>query len=695
MLRLYVEITRQNMQTLFMILLVTVFILFISQIYGSLLSNSLGTNYDLNGFFGFSLIMTFLFILSYPLTTLGIGSDIYFNFALIIFVITCIVGLTKLKQKLNKSHLIILIMLVVFYLLISLKYTLGEQMGDNVYVFIQVIKNINTSILNNFDYNNGFSYDYIFVNPTKSFISFYHLFSFINYYIVKLSALLHYNYIPAYVVTMWVSNLLYYIFSSQIILSIKETFNIKSKWLFGIILIFLGLYIGSYYYNITLPHIGMTFLGLTLSTTVLILYDYFQTFNRKTLLLLFVLLYSMNGYATTGALYVMVFSFGIVTITLFKKNKDAFIQIPLFLIPILHYSLIILQVPSIGLILFIFYIIVSSISFLFYFKPKLSNFIFNNFKFILGFIWILLVIYSVLRIDNYWIKVPEFFNPRSGFDRVQDYFTFNTISQTLMNLFHYCLIICLLLYRKTRDIGWMLVIFLVFFINPLLRPIVAENIAHYEIYNRIFFTVFNTGTLGMGLVALYEILMKSKCNSKTNYIISGLTIILLIPTYQQVTTYFYPTYVPREKDYNPLYKMSNNQIEILEKMRQIVVIEEMENPLIISQIFGTAMYAPEFVVLGYNVNQQRYGPIYIGQELYEIFYTPAIPADDGPRLNAPVRKTCELLISQQIDFVLYDKSMSIYDKEIGDYMPIYWYIRDCGTFVHENDRYILYRFFWD
>lgn len=223
---------------------------------------------------------------------------------------------------------------------------------------------------------------------------------------------------------MWVSNISFYILSAQIIISIKEIFKIKSKWLFGIIFVFLGLYIGSYYYNISLPHIGMTYLGLTLSVTILALYEYFQTLNRRTLILLFILLYSMNAYATTGALYVMVFSFGIVSITLFKKNKDAFLQIPLFLIPILHYSLIMLQVPSIGLILLVFYIIISSISLLFYYKPKLSNFIFNNFKLILSFIWILLVIYSVLRIDYYWIKVPEFFNPRSGFDRVQDYFTF-------------------------------------------------------------------------------------------------------------------------------------------------------------------------------------------------------------------------------------------------------------------------------
>lgn len=683
------------MQTLFMILLVTVVTLFISQIFGLLLSSSLDANHNLIGFFGFSLIMGLLFILSYPLTMLGVRSDVYFNLVLFILLVITIIGLRKLKFKLKKSDLFIAFLLVLFYVLISIRYTLGEQMGDNVYVFIQVLKNINTSILNNFDLNNGLVFDYQLINPTKSFISFYHFFSFINYYIEKLSSLLHLSYIPAYVVTMWVSNILFYIFSAQIILSIKSIFNVKSKLLFGIIFVFIGLYIGSYYYHITLPHIGMTYLSLTLSATVLVLYEYFQTFNRKTLILIFILLYSMNAYATTGALYVMVFSFGIVSITLFKKNKDAFLQIPLFLVPILHYTLIMKDGPNIGLILLVIYLALTGISLLFYYKEKLSNFIFKYIKFVLVGLWILLALYSVTRIENYWLKAPEFFMPRSGLDRVQDYFTFNTIGLSLMNLFNYSLIACVILYKKTRTIGWMLVLFLLFFINPIMRPIVAENIAHYEIYNRIFFTVFNTGTLGMGLVALYGLIEESKWTKFTNVIIGTLIALLLIPTYIQVTTYFYPTYVPRETDYNPLYKMSDNQIDILEKMRQIVVIEEIENPLIISQIFGTAMYAPEFVVLGYNVNQQRYGPAYIGQELYEIFYTPAIPADNGPRLMAPVRKTCELLISQQIDFVLYDKDLAVYDTEIGDYMPIYWYIRDCGAFVYENDRYILYRFFWE
>lgn len=689
------EIMRYNMLTLFMILLVTVVTLFVSQIFGTFLSSSLDANHNLIGFFGFSLIMGLLFVLSYPLTMLGVRSDVYFNLILFVLFVITVIGLKKIKFKLKKSDLVVLIVLVLFYVLISIRYTLGEQMGDNVYVFIQVIKNINTSILNNFDLNNGLVFDYQLINPTKSFISFYHFFSFINYYIEKLSRLLHLSYIPAYVVTMWVSNILFYIFSAQIILSIKSIFNIKSKLLFGIIFVFIGLYIGSYYYHITLPHIGMTYLSLTLSATVLVLYEYFQTFNRKTLILIFILLYSMNAYATTGALYVMVFSFGIVSITLFKKNKDAFIQIPLFLVPILHYTLIMKDWPNIGLILLVTYLALSGISLLFYYKEKLQNFVFKYIKLILLLLWIVLVLFSVTQIENYWIKVPDFFIQRSRYDRVQDYFTFSTIGQSLMNLFHYCLIACVFLYKKTRTIGWMLVLFLLFFINPIMRPIVAENIAHYEIYNRIFFVVFNTGTLGMGLVALYGLIKESKWIKFTNVIIGTLIVLLLIPTYMQVTTYFYPTYVPRETDYNPLYKMSDNQIDVLEKMRQIVVIEEMENPLIISQIFGTAMYAPEFVVLGYNVNQQRYGPVYIGQELYEIFYTPAIPADDGPRLNAPVRKTCELLIAQKIDFVLYDKSMAIYDEEIGDYMPISWYIRDCGTFVHENDRYILYRFFWE
>lgn len=683
------------MQTFFLIVIVTVVVLLFSQIDGSILLSATVANNNLIGFFGFSIIVSLLFFISYPLSILGVESSVYYNIVLITLLIIGIIGIKTLKYDFKRSDISILFLLVLFYGLISIQYTLGEQMGDNVYIFIQVIKNINTNILNNFDLNNGYIFDYQMINPTKSFISFYHFFSFINYFINKLGSVLRLSYIPAYVITMWVSNILFYIFSAQIILSVKEIFNIKNKFLFGIIFVFLGLYIGSYYYNTTLPHIGMTFLGITLSATILVLFDYFKTFDRKTLVLLFVLLYSMNGYATTGALYVMVFSFGIVSITLFKENKDAFIQIPLFLIPILHYTLIMKDGPNTWLILLVFYCVVSGISLLFYFKHKLASFIYRNFKFILFGIWIVLAIYSVTRIENYWIKVPDFFLPRSGFDRVQDYFTFSSLGQSLMNIFHYILIICLIIYKKTRDIGMMLILFLLFFINPIMRPIVAENIAHYEIYNRIFFTVFNTGTLGMGLVALYELLKVSKLTKSTNYIMVILTLLFLIPTYQQVTTYFYPTYIPREKDYNPLYKMSNNQIEILEKMRQIVVIEKMENPLIISQIFGTAMYAPEFVVLGYNVNQQRYGPVYIGQELYEIFYTPAIPADDGPRLNAPVRKTCELLISQQIDFVLYDKDLAVYDAQIGDYMPIYWYIRDCGTFVYENDRYILYRFFWE
>lgn len=120
--------------------------------------------------------MSFLFILSYPLTTLSIGSKLYFNIIFIILVVTCIVRVKRLKLKLEKRHFIFFVLLVVFYMLVSIRYTLGEQMGDNVYVFIQVMKNINTNILNNFDFNNGLSYDYVFINPTKSFISFYHFF---------------------------------------------------------------------------------------------------------------------------------------------------------------------------------------------------------------------------------------------------------------------------------------------------------------------------------------------------------------------------------------------------------------------------------------------------------------------------------------------------------------------------------------
>lgn len=144
--------------------------------------------------------------------------------------------------------------------------------------------------------------------------------------------------------------------------------------------------------------------------------------------------------------------------------------------------------------------------------------------------------------------------------------------------------------------------------------------------------------------------------------------------------------------------MDNSEIEVLEKLRQIVDLEHYENAKVISQIYATTMYVPDVYHMYFNVyNRRSYDQNILDENfesLYRIFYSPIFAGDDGPRFNAPVKDTCNLLILNEVDFIIYRKDLSVFDPNVNSWIPIYWYARDCSEKVLENDQYIMYRFYW-
>ena len=424
---------------------------------------------------------------------------------------------------------------------------------------------------------------------------------------------------------------------------------------------------------------------------VLLSYEYFQSFNKFLLAKITILIFAMNGFGGSGALFVMVFSFGLVSTILLLKNKDAFIVTPILLIPVLEYANIFIQHDKIFILSLIGWLITTLVCLLIYFNVWLQNFVYRVFPMSLIVLWLGALFYSTQYIEDYWTKFAGFTVPQFGADRTQDYFSFTNLSLIVRNIFYYLLLISLLLVRKTRNVGIMLFVILLFFVNPYMKPLIAEKVARYDVYNRIFFTIFNSGSVGIGLYAFYEIL-KRYFRKFHKVLVIALLLIMLVPTYKQINSYFYPTYIPQETDFNPLYKMGDQQVEILEFTRQYIKDEEIENPKIVSQIFGTAMYSPDFVTLGYNVIQQRGGPEIIGNELYQIFYTPAIPGDHRPEITINLKQSCKYAWEKEVDFAIYDKAFSVYDEEAGNYVPVYWYMHYCGSkFLYENDRYILFQ----
>lgn len=653
---------------------------------------------NLSSFFmGFSLFIGLYSFLTRFMLEIGLQSQFFLVcssiFCSIIFVISILIPVKYILFG-SKKAFVIFILLVLFFIVLSLRYTLGEEMGDVVYIFNVIQKPLVSDYLNTYNLNTGYISNDILYTGTKEGIGYYFFFSTLSFIVNSVSDVINIIYIPPYLITTWVANILFYIFSSALIISVIERFDFIHKKEKFYLLFWLGIFIGSYYYNITYPLIVVTMAVLNIAYLALELSEYFYTFSRKGLIRVFILTFSLYAYGATGAMFLAISSFAIVVISLINKNKHAFIQIPFFLIPIILY--IYAQELFVGYLSYIllFYIITLVLCIVAYNAEKIQRFIYKIFPLTLALLFIGILVYSFNAFaPNYIDNWSAFFKYQGQFDRTQDYFNLSKESLILHNIPHYILLIALIYNQRTRKVGQYILVMSIFFINPFVREFTIKFISRIDVYNRIFFLIFNVGTIGLGVVALLDIKVKSIRFGRI--ILLFITLMLVPQTIDQVTGFAYPTYEPDEQDYNPIYKMSNNQIEILEKMRQIVVIEKMNNPLIISQIWGTAYYAPEFVTLGYNVNQQRYGPTIIGKELYEIFYSLAIPGDIGPKLEREtVVKTCDLLIERSIDFVIFDKKSQLYDSEIGDYMKTEWYIQDCADRVMQNDRYSLYRFYW-
>lgn len=639
---------------------------------------------------GFLTWLASLFITSQFLDLNYISSGQLFSNFLMITVILLIVSITTLSFDLNIKDTVIIFGFVSVFIYLSTLIRLGEQMGDNIFLFNLVTKNINADILNNFNYANGFIGLDNLISTQKESLTFYHFFSFILHYYYELASVFKYQHIPAYVLTMWISNILFYTFSIMIILEILRIFKIKSIVSTLIVILFSGFYIGTYYFNLTLPHFGVTFLGLAISMTLLIIHQYFSSNNERLVWLILLMFYAMFSMGSTGLIVSFYLWFGFVIVSFYKKKDNVFLAGSLLLLPIIHYAYILrdilkmdyaLETLSIAMILF----------FVVNYIKQLKNHLMRFYWVYLIALFFLIVYLNVRLFDNYTEVFLEFFNRKENFDRVRDYFSMETPLLVLRNSFHYVLIISLLVYDKTRVIGIILFSILFFFVNPFVYPLMYKYISF--LYHRSYFTIFNITTLSMGLIALFKILdpYHNFLKISVRLIVLGIVSILL---YTNLSTYEHWIYEPGP-DFNPLYKMDNTQIEVLEELRIKIDEENRINIKVASQIYGTMMYVPDIVHATFTVSDRRSWDVLKDKnmnDLYRIFFTPVFDGDDGPRLDAPVHLTCKVLDANEIEYAIYDKNLSIYNTYYEMWLPTHWFAGECGEVIFENEAYILYGF---
>ena len=675
------------------ILLLYLVILITSKIIGDFLVAKMKLETELGTtIIGFFVWLSALFIISQLVELSEISSTTLFGYFSVFTGLSIIIGLKNFKLTYKRSELVFIILYILFFIFLSSRYTLGESLGDNVYLFNLVTKNINADIINNFDLNNGFTLVSAGVGSVKESLAFYHFFAFVLHYYYKIIDLFYKGLVPAYVLNMWLANLLFYTFSGSFLVSMFRRMDIRQNWTKLIILLFCGLYIGTIYYNLTLPHFGITFMGLVISLILFLMYEYLIRPNISQIILIMLMGFSMVSLGTAGLIAFAYLSFSFIVVLLHKKDENSFLYGTLLLIPIIVYTYKIeemIAIPNFLAILTFIPLLLITIHFI----KSLKHFIMRWVWVILAVVWTFFIYVQIKVIPDYFQVVKTFPDIKENFDRVRDYFSFYSFNVSFRNLIHYAILSGLLLKRETRTLVLMLIIMVVFFMNPFVYPLLYKHL--WFLYHRAYFSVFNIFTLGMGLYCIASFVDSLKINFRW---MARVLLVVIVASFglTSALTYENKIYIPSD-DFDPIYKMDKNQVDILTKLYYEVEASEIINAKVVSQIYGTMMMVPNIYHYRFTVGDRRSWNPELEESfdpLYKIFFTPLFDGDDGPRFNAQYDETCNLFYTEKVDFILYDKRLHVYNDQDQNWIPIYRRARACAEIRYENDDYILFRYYW-
>lgn len=640
---------------------------------------------------GFLMWLFSLILISQFLNLGNISSDKIFRFFLITTIILILLSIKYIKFNYNLKDMLLIFIYSMFLISISARYTLGEQLGDSSFLFTLVSKNVSTFLLNNFEPMSGLDYGIVAGSAAKDALTFFHFNSFILHYLYKIKNIFNSEYIPAYVLNMWVNNLLFYFFSSTLIVNIVKAFKLKI-WTSILVILFSGLFIGTYYYNITLPHYGVTYLGLGVSVSLLLIWQYLKTKEFNYIIVLVLVFFALNSMASTGLLMAAYISFGFISVLIFKKDQKALLYAGLLLIPIVVFANQVKELISVPYLVLIIGLL-AALLIIANFIEVVKGFIYKYFHFILIGLFILMILISIIVVPDYFKQIFHFGDPKENYDRVRDYFSFTNPYQTLLNLFHYILLVNIVLNKKTRDFGFVSVFIILFFINPFSYPLLYQYTEW--LYHRSYFVLFNITTLSFGIYALVNNLRNVNVVFRLPIKVI-MTVLILFFTFSNITTYENVIYKPGD-DFNSLYKMNNTQIDVLLELRSQIEESELDNPRVISQIYGTLMIVPEIHHYMFTVGNRRdWNPEQVASfsELYQMMYTPVFEGDDGPRLEMNYWRLCHVLEQETVkpEYLLFDNSLTTLDDVSNSWLPIHWFARGCADLTYENESYSIYKY---
>lgn len=674
-----------------LILVVAFLLILVSNLFGNKIAKKLNLNnkmqYTALGLATILAIFFFLFIILIFLKLSAPTINFMFMMVLLIISVYSLYDIHKVFSY-KPMDLLLLALYLVVMVYLSTKITIGEQMSDSNFYFTLVQRNIDSSVIGNFNGYNGGITQFTSIPTSYLYQAFYQLFSSILWGLRVLFA----NLVINNGIYMWGSNILFYFMTMEAILNAYKLFKSKIGLLVNIL--FVGLYLGSIYYNLSLPHIGVIFFTSLLTNELLIISQEVKMngYNGGIVVALFSA--ALISCASTGLMVSFFISYAYIMMLFYYKDSDVFKIIWIMAFPIMIYSILYMHNMSFTIFCLFIEAILILLHLITHNFENVNKRLMVIIRKLIYVIPILLIAYSVYltELKAYFSYIIQFFYDQSTFDRVQAYFSYSTFLLVLENSFYYVCLLSILVNKKTRDIAIFLIILIVTFLNPLVMPFVVKLIGKLYIIQRIFYVLFSNGFMILGMYALIDIINRLKWQK---IIILGVMVTSLSYLFvDEISKPFHQIYIPSE-DFNLLYKLDQNQVDVVRALSYIIEEEDIAYPRVVSQIYGTILVEPKITLINGVLERRFYEKAYSNnetlRELTEIFYSPVFDGDDGDRFNAKYREMDELLEAGFIDFIIVDKSLHVTNDE-GAWVPLHYYVQECAQIIYENEDYFLFRY---
>ena len=660
-------------------------------IYFEILGQSLGTflhiKKDTFSFLlGYVSFIAVCYITTSILTALNCSFYIALVFYILIFISSFYLiykNIKSLKISFNFYHLLLVVISLVILMYFSFQTSLGDLNGFDSTHYLNMVTgniglkelNLNNVVFGTNDHNISYQY---------TFQSYYYLVSVLIYLFQKIVCLLGQEFFSS-VGYIWCFQILFYVsFVTLIINSLEKYF--KGNYFAHVSLLFLFvLTYGKLYFNSAFGFYGNTIRTVFIAFAIYHLVEYFDNKDKNEKTVFTISMLAACG-TSSSAVFMIFFTYFALFFLEIDDDNNLFKEYAIILfIPMVNLFTVVMNniiyslLVSIILVLCLYFgndIFISMVR-----KYRL--------KYPLLVLSFLLMFILSYRVTNNIFDFSAFLNNgNERYDMTIDYFDLNlgyysTKIYKVVSLIS--LLLYLLLHYKDKYSKFILILIIVFF-NPFCCSFInSVNVVYYRAYELIFnpFTViyFTNGVLNI-------------VNNK--YIGYGyfafVILIVMVKGSVDKPLYWHDTFVP-SSDYNIIYKMTNEELNIIREINSLSIYESIDEPKIITPNLLTQSMIPSGIYIygrEYQIN-----PNWSTSEkaLYDIFW-PVIHFGDARQPENPdYDNMCKYINDADIDFIVQPKATEYFDKEQNIWYSLTYKIDECGTYAfYDTDNYSVYRF---